>query len=407
MPEVTKLMKNRSSLIKNIFVVVVLAGGVGALVNLLISYREFDRPGIKYYAKGMQDMNSHHILLALSDWRQGIKQDPSSWQCYEQMGLFYQKTLHYSTSTKYLLKATKLHPNDVGLQLELVTSAQKAGRVDIAESAAKKAASLAPKNIKVLKAYALIEQEMHNRGEAILLMHRALKLAPTDSSILLALVNEEMNNMQMSAAQNDLMPYLKSHPTDGEACYMMAVIYNQKAQTPENVNTAMRYAIRAGKASPNDIRPYILVGQILVNTNHYRKALKVFQSGFHIDPQSSGILNGLRICYAHLKDTSDQQKVAKYFDKVLSWQNEASELKLRLGSNPGDWKLGLKLADTEDKLGKFSKAILYYKLMIIQNPKNQVARKAFSAFYLEHGQKRLAKLALQPGYVPLIDPSQE
>ena len=407
MEEVSKINHKPRSALRNIFVCVVLIGGFGALINLWLSYKQYNRPGIIYFAMGMQAMNSHHIPQAVSDWQKGIKLDPGSWQCYEQMGLFYQDTLHYSTSTKYFLTATNLHPNDVGLQLELVTSAQKAGRVDIAESAAKKAESLAPKNIKVLKAYALIEQEMHNRGEAILLMHRALKLAPTDSSILLALVNEEMNNMQMSAAQNDLMPYLKSHPTDGEACYMMAVIYNQKAQTPENVNTAMRYAITAGKASPNDIRPYILVGQILVNTNHYRKALKVFQSGCQIDPQSSGILNGLRICYAHLKDTSDQQKVAIYFDKVLSWKNEASELKLRLGSNPGDWKLGLKLADTEDKLGKFSKAILYYKLMIIQNPRNQAARKAFSAFYLEHGQKRLAKLTLQPGYVPLVDPSQE
>lgn len=397
--------KGRKNLIKAFLLFICLGGGLLALGYLGWFWWQWQRPGMRYYVAGMRDMAAHKPFLAEREWLIGIERDPKFWGCYEQLGLFYGEIFRYPQATYFLKKAAELNPNNGELQLELARAAHQEGRMDIAEVAAQRAMQLLPNNPEAVGGYGMIEAELKNREKAIWALRRAYRLKK-DSHFLIALVANEMDDLQLDRAEQDLAPYLQKHLNDPNACYLMGVLYEHKPRTPYNLRKAMAYAILAGKGMPNDVRPYNLLGRLLLEAGFPHKALRVFLMGSTVAPTDNGILNGLLECYRRLGEKDKARSVAAQYQKVLLWRNNVDQLIHRLQFNPHDVEAGLALAHTEELLADYQKALKYYELMVEQDPSNKKARAALIDFCKRHRLNRLAKRVANPNYVPLVDPSE-
>jgi tetratricopeptide (TPR) repeat protein len=391
--------------LKSLLFSLCLVGGVLAIGYLVWFWLQWHRPGMRYYVAGMKAMASNKPFVAEQLWLQGVKRDPRFYGCYEQLGLLYGEIFRYPQATYYLKQAADLNPNDGELQLELARAAHQEGRMDIAEAAAKRAMTLLPNNPEAVGGYGMIEAELHNREKAIWALRQAYHLKK-DSRFLIAMVANEMDDLQLDQAEKDLTPYLQQHPNDPNACYLMGVLYEHKPHTPFNLRKAMAYAILAGKGMPNDVRPYTLLGRLLSEAGFPKKALRVYLAGSAIAPNDNGILNGLLECYRLLGDRQHERAVAQQYQKVLQWRNDVDQLIHQMQFNPHDVDSGLRLAHTEELLGDYAKALEYYELMVEQDPTNKRTRAALIDYCKRHHLTKLAKRLADPDYVPLVNPAE-
>src|SRR5205085_12354377 len=116
---------------------------------------------------------------------------------------------------------------------------------DAARAAAQRAAELRPDNADAVGLYGLVLEDGHDRPAALAMLRRAHQLSPDDREYFLAMVRTELDSMEYAGVERDLSSYLLSHPSDAEACYMMAVVFNQKPRTAANLKTATGYAEKA------------------------------------------------------------------------------------------------------------------------------------------------------------------
>lgn len=378
---------------------ILLAGAVAAL-SLIGFWREQSRPGTRHYLRGMEYLTAHYPLQAEREWLAGIREDPGEYHCYEQLGDYYSEVLQPQKAVDYYAGAVKRAPGNGSLFLRLAAAERKVGRRDEAVAAARRAAALLPDDADATGLYGLLLAESRNRPAALAALRRAHALKPDDRRYCIAMINGELDTLDFAAAERDLQPWLRAHPQDAEASYMMAVIYNQKPRTPGNLQTAIGHARRALAGMPRDTRVHTLLGQLYLDADQPREALRVYGAGRRAAPNDEGILRGLMDCYRRLGKSAEVGETSAALQRVLARHDRIAHLTHVMGFNHHDTTAGLELARLVEEDGRLSQAKAYYEQLVRQAPQDMRARRALSGFYRRMGRPDKARLALERQFIP-------
>jgi Flp pilus assembly protein TadD len=373
---------------------------VGAALSLLGTWRQTSRPGMRHYLRGMEFMTARYPVEAEQEWLRGVRADPSEYHCYEQLGEYYAAVMRPETAVEYYSRACRLAPRDGALFTRLAALERRIGRTDQARNAARRAYELLPNDADAAGAYGILLAESRNRPAALAVLRRAHALRPGDRPLFLAMVRTELDSLDFAGVERDLTPYLRSHPADTDACFTMALVYNQKPRTPENLRIAIDYARRALPGMPRDPRIYTLLGQLYLDSNQTAEALRIYATGHQAVPNAEGMLRGQADCYTRLGRMDKVASVTPELRTLLARHDRISYLTHRMGFNHHDTTAGLELARLVEKDGQFPKARAYYEQLVRQAPDDPRTRSALAGFYRRMGWPDRARVALQPQFIP-------
>ncbi len=385
---------------RRLFLSLLLCGGVIAVGYLLWFWREQTRPGVRHYRKGIEYLSAKRPASAEREWLQGVQQDPGFSGCHEQLGDLYTELLRFPDAARQYTEAARLSPDDGSLWYRLARALRMVGKKPEAMKAARRAARLLPNDADALGDYGILEAELKERQEAMPALRRAHQLRPQDRRFFIALVNTEMDALEIEPAERDLIPYLQAHPTDAQACFLMEIVYDHKPRTPENLKAAIDYGRRAIAGMPNDEQAYTVLGQLELYAGDTRRALNVYGAGLRRWPNSPGIIHGLVECYTRTGDTRRRELAAADFEKVTRLHDRIEHLKHVMGFNNHDLSSGLELARLEEERGNTRQAGVYFEQLVRQAPKETRAREALVAFYRRQGREDLARNAARPDFTP-------
>lgn len=380
--------------------VVLLLAGLAAVGYSVWFWKQQTRPGMAHYLKGMDYAAARHYRQAEREWLLGVKEDPASPQCYESLGDLYMQVRHPSEAAATYAAATRLSPQDGLLAMKLARADQVQGDVKDAASAAERAAKLLPNNAEAVGLYGLLAAKLKNKPEALAALRHASHLRPDDQRFLMGVVTLEMDGLDMQGAERDLSPYAQTHPHDGEICYMMAVIYNQKPRTQHNLQAALEYAQRAQIAMPHDKRIYNVLGQLYLDLNQPDDALRIYSVGRDLAPNNEDILHGLVVCYTRLGDSNKAASLAVELQKATARHNRIDYLTHAMGFNHLNTNAGLELARLEEEDGRDDLALAYYTQLVRQSPHDPGTHPALAQFLKRAGRPDLARQALRPDFMP-------
>lgn len=370
------------------------------LVAACLAWRQYTRPGAAHSRAGQEALSAQRPADAEQEWLQGIKEDPTSADCYVQLGDLYMAQKRYPEAVAKYGDASRLSPQDGWLFVKLTQAELAVGDKKAAEAAAKRAAALLPDNADAWGLYGLIEQDLFNQPDALAALRRAHELRPTDRDYLLGLVRTEANNINLPQAERDLAPYLKAHSDDPMACHLMSYLYQQKPRTPDTLQTALNYELKARIGMPDDLRVLIGLGDIYLDMNRNQEALRVYQDGLKRHPDSEEMLHGLVNSNTRLGRTSQAASYAARLQALASLHQRISHLKDVLKDAPANVVAGLELGRLQEQDGNDAAAHATYAFMVRQAPQDSRTRLALAGFFRRHGSPNLARQALQPNYVP-------
>lgn len=355
---------------------------------------------MRHYLKGMEYLIARYPLKAEEEWLLGIAEDPKEYHCYEQLGDYYTELRRFPAARGCYAATAGLAPQNGSVWVKLAAAERKLGNADPARAAARRAAALLPGDADAVGLYGLLLAESRNRPAALAMLRRAHRLRPDDRRYFIAMVNGEMDSLEFGAAERDLAPYLRSHPADAEACYMMAVVYNQKPRTPENLKRAIGFAQRALAGMPGDVRAYTLLGQLDLDAGRTQHALRVYSAGRRVAPHSEAMLRGLADCCTRLGRTAEAVALTAELRKVLARHDRIAHLTHVMGFNHHDTAAGLELARLVEEDGQSSQARAYYEQLVRQSPHDPRPRRALSRFYRRIGRPDEARQAMRPQFLP-------
>jgi len=365
--------------------------GAVAAGYLFCFWREQSRPGMRHYFKGMEYLTAHYPVRAEKEWLQGVKEDPAEYHCYEQLGDYYTALLQPQKAAKFYAAAARRAPGNGSLFLRLAAAERKSGRPDRARAAARRAFELLRNDADAAGLYGLLLAESRNRPAALAALRQAHRLRPGDHRYFMAMVNTELDTLDFAGAERDLGPYLRSHPRDPDACYMMAVIDNQKPRAAQNLRTAIDFAERALAGMPADARAYSLLGQLYLDSDQIQDALRVYMTGRRIAPNSEGMLRGLMDCYTRLGQTNEAASVSATFQQMLARHDRISHLTHVMGFNHHNTTAGLELAKLVEADGRYEQARAYYEQLARQAPEDRRTRQALLDFYARMSRRRFMR----------------
>jgi tetratricopeptide (TPR) repeat protein len=354
-------------------------------------WRDQSRTGMRHYFKGIEYLIAHYPLQAEKEWLRGVREDPAEYHCYEQLGDYYTKLLRPEKAAEFYAAAARRAPGNGLLYLRLAAAEQKSGHPDPARAAARRAFELLPDDADAAGLYGLLLAGSRNRPAALAALRQAHRLRPGDRGYFIAMVNTEMDTLDFAGAERDLWPYLQAHSRDADACYMMAVIYNQKARSLQNLHAAIDFAQRAQAGMPADMRVYTLLGRLYLDSDRIQDALRVYTAGRRIAPNAEGMLRGLVDCYTRLGKTGAAASVSTTFQMVLERHDRISHLTHVMGFNHHNTTAGLELAKLVEEDGRYEQARAYYEQLARQAPQDLRTRQAFLDFCARMRRRRLMR----------------
>ena len=353
-----------------------------------------------HYLKGLDYAAAGKYGQAQSEWQFGVWEDPSSPQCWEQLGDFYTQAHQFDKAARCYEQTTYLLPDD-GMQfLQLARMEKVLGNNPAAMTASKRAAALMPNNADALALYGSLEGDLDNRPAAFDALRRAFALRPLDRGTVLALAYVDLRGTDSDAAVHHLTPYLQAHPEDPEACYLMAYALLQQQSSPETLREALVYVQRAQKHLPSDSRIFSVEGKIDLRLNRPQDALLAFQDGQRVDPHSEALLQGIMTSEVRLGRTQKANATASDLQQVTLRHNRIVHLEQMSDMKKISTAEGLELARLQEEEGQYRVAQAQLEQTMRQAPRDPRTHAALAAFLRRMGRPDLARQAASPNFVP-------
>lgn len=363
-------------------------------------WHQQSRPGRMYELKGADAAAAGHFHAAEREWKAGIQHDPSYAGCYQRLGDLYLAVHDYADAVTYYQQAVHIRPNDGLLFKNLATAQMSEGDNNGALPNAKRAYDLLPYNADAASTYGFLADDNSQPGNAYQALERAHTLSPDNWHVVLKLASVEMDLMNMGQAEQDLAIYLKKYPNDALACYLMAVIYNQKPRTAANVRTAAAYAERSLDTGEAPDNLYPLLAQLELSMGKVATAQTVCLAGLKHQPNNQSLLSILINCDTRQGQIQQAAQLSTQLQTLTLRENQIDHLKHVMGFDPANISAGLQLALLEQQVSNLSDAEKDYVLLIRQAPQNIAVRRAAAAFLRRTGRPHLARQIMNMHFVP-------
>ncbi len=366
------------------------------------SWRQDNRPGRIHLRRGEEFAAAHAYPQAEKEWLLGIKEDPTFPDSYVQIGDLCAQAQRWPQAEKCYTTALKYAPKDGSVWLKLAGVEQQSDRNLQAQAAARRATQLLPNSMDAARLYGVLAASNQDYPNAVASLRRAHQMNPNDRVAVLALTQTEMDASDMRGAERDVALYLRSHPEDPFACYLMAIIDNEKPQTPDTLRQGIDLAQHALPGMTGDSRIYVLLGQLYLRSHRPMDALRIYQQGIHRFPNNKQIMNGLMDGFRAVGDTQAVAYMGEQLQKATERHDRIEHLKDVMGFNPHNISAGLELARLEEEDSNTQLAQATYFMLVHTAPQDPRPRAALAAFYLRLGRPDLAKQAAKPNFVPSV-----
>lgn len=360
----------------------------------------YTRPGVSHDRAATEALAAQRPADAEQEWLQGIKEDPTSPVCFVHLGDFYMAQKRYPDAVVQYTAASRLLPQDGDLFLKLTRADLAVGDKTSAAGAAKRAAQLRPNDADAWGLYGLITEQLFDTSASLTALRRAHALRPSDRDYLIELVRTEANNIDLPQAERDLAPFLQAHPDDPMANHLMAYLYEQKPRTPEVLQTALAYELKAFAGMPGDMRVCLGLGDLYLDMGRNADALRTFQEGLKSNPRSEEMLHGLVTSYTRLGQTKQAASVAARLQSLTTLHQRITHLQEVIKGNPANVAASLEWGRLQEQDGNEAAAHALYVSLVRRLPQDPRPRRALADFFLRHDRPRLAHQALDSAVVP-------
>lgn len=383
-----------------VLITLTLLGGLAATAYGIWFWKQYNRPGMVHYRRGLDAATAGRALQAQQEWLEGVRQDPTFPRCYSELGNLYMAAQRPKTAAGYYDQAARLAPTSASLWFRLAYADLKAGELLAALSAAEQSARLRPNDANSVGIYGLILTKLGRHAQSVAQLRRAHQLDPADRDYLIELVASEMDGQDMTAAERDLAPFLQAHPQDPQACYLMAYLLNHTPHASQTLNVALDYALRAQAGAPGTASVYALLGQIYSALGRDDEAQRSYEAGAHLDQSNVSILQGLVNLYSRKGRKREAARAAETLQAVNARHLRMTHLEDQLRISRSNVAAGLELARLEEEDGHPDHALSYLSLLVHDNPPDPRPRKALAAFLQRNGPSDLAPQAPKQDFVP-------
>jgi tetratricopeptide (TPR) repeat protein len=380
-----------------IFIAVILMIGLSGRVW---QWHQNARPGAVALTQGQQDENLHLMALAQQTWLAGVQADPNYAPLRVALGDLDMQMGHYADAAAQYGAATKITPRDGTVFLALNRADLALQNVTGALAAARQATLLRPDDPDAQGLYGMLADKENDRATALAALTKAHQLRPDDRDYTMHLAMLQIRLSDQPAAEQVLAVWLKAHPTDPLACQFMAVIYEEKPRTPETLAEALRLAQIADAGLPGDMRVHITLGQLFLEANRPADALRIYQEGLTIDPNSAEMLHGVVNADLALGHAAQAQAAAKALLTETTRHQEITHLGDQISLNKNNEALVLARAHLEILDHSLPAALADYRALVQRNPNDKAARIGLMNLYQKMGRPDLAKRALDPHFIP-------
>lgn len=363
-------------------------------------WHQYTRPGVSHDRAAKEALAAQRPADAEQEWLQGIKEDPTSPVCFNHLGDLYMAQKRYPDAVVQYTAASRLSPQDGDLFLKLTRAQLAVGEKRAAAGAAKRAAELRPDDADAWGLYGLITEQLFDTSASLPALRRAHALRPSDRDYLIELVRTEANNIDLSQAERDLTPFLQAHPDDPMANHLMAYLYEQKPRTPEVLQAALAYELKAAAGMPGDLRVCIGLGDLYLDMGRNADALRTFQEGLKSNPRSEEMMHGLVTSYTRLGQPQQAASIAARLQSLTTLHQRITHLQEVMKGDPANIAAGLELGRLQEQDGDDAAAHALYVSLVRRLPQDPRPRRALADFFLRHGSPRLARQALNTAHLP-------
>jgi len=358
-----------------------LAGGSVAVVFLIHTVKDYNRPGARYFQEGIDALARKNPVEAEQRWRRGVAEDPNYAANSEQLGDLYTEERRNAEAVTYYSRAVKLTPDDGALLMRLARAEHLIDRDDLAYPHSKRAAELLPENAEAQGRYGILAHQQGHDADAIPPLRKAFAAHPEVSDVSEALVDALFATHDVAGAERTNEEWLSKQPNNPLALIWRAKISTLKPPTPENLKIALDNAERAYKAQPDNLEAHRILGQAYLNLNRAADAKKVYEDGLAIFPFSVAMLQGMVNCYARLGDGPNLQLVAARLKELNTKLDRLDHVREVVILHHGkDLESNFQLAQLESEVGHFAEAQKYFDQLKKDAPTDKRIQSAAAAF---------------------------
>jgi len=250
-------------------------------------------------------------------------------------------------SVKWLERARSTDPHALEPRLVLIRYYLQKNKIHQAFKIGEEAIKIAPRRADVWNIYATIQNKLGDPAGAIASLHKAIKLQPDSSNILMHMARLHIQSTDYNSAAKSLNKILLLSPNNFRAASMLAVIkmeLGNKKQAFEIVDQQL--------TTKNRSAAMVLKGDLYMMEKNYVKAVQAYQAA---SKNSAAASTTVKYYYAARRAAkSDPENI------LLSW----------LKKHPDDHALRFLLAVEYDKNSNIRKAIPEYEILARQQPGN-------------------------------------
>ncbi len=181
-----------------------------------------------------------------------------------------------------LLAAVRQSPNDASIALEAGAAAGELGDYDQALALFKKAESLDSKLLPAITGQGQMWSALQRPGRAAQCYERALRLAPEEPALLLALSREYLSLRDFPEALRIAKNAEKLAPSDPDVYRTLSLVYGELVLTEESLKAARK----ACELMPKEADNWVLLGSQLIRGQKFAEAESALKTALALAPAS-------------------------------------------------------------------------------------------------------------------------
>lgn len=290
-----------------------------------------------------------------------LAQTPSDAELNANIGAIKQAQGDFDSALSYYGKAEQLNPNNINTRLNVGTLFQQKKDYKKAIKSYDSVLTLYPDNVQanLYKAQAL--SEMGDKSNALVLYKKVLTLDPANSTAK----KEILDVMQDTMSPEEFIAYLSRNAGTDKSMQNMLYDYAYKLHKDGKTQDAITAYKSVISSNPSNVDAYVNLAICYASLDDYGNAKDILSNAKNKFPSNKLVLKTLE----DVRNDSIAQAMSKASASYDS-KDYANALSLYLSVNPATESSLLGAAASYQNLGKYDKAIEYYKKAFDINPKN-------------------------------------
>lgn len=183
--------------------------------------------------RGFLAQSAENFTQAVSSYERVVAMAPNDWEAWNNLGNARRCTGDFEGGIAALKRAAELEPNSPPIRLNLAVAIGAAGDLAEAERQLRALGDELPNETRALQAlHALLKEQLRD-DDALTVIEEAIRRAPEDVELRLALASHLSEMHKYDAAQEAYSKAIELRPSNGQANLGLAFVYEVTNQTEQ------------------------------------------------------------------------------------------------------------------------------------------------------------------------------